>query len=101
MMIKHQPLFIKGIDESNQELTKESAFGAMGMFIFLFSSSVIYLCVHKQRDDEHAIRAQGYMRPHMQAGGMRLSDYQVELSFSEGHNSDDDEHEQERNSLLS
>ena len=40
-MIKHQPLFIKGIDESNQELTKESAFGAMGMFIATFAVSVI------------------------------------------------------------
>ncbi|KAL9181219.1 hypothetical protein ACHAXT_010024 [Thalassiosira profunda] len=92
-------MLFTGIDESNQELTKESAFGAMGMFIFLFSSSVIYLCLHKQRDDEHAIRSQGYMRPGMQAGGLRLSDYQVELSFSEGHNSDDEESEHE--SLLS
>ena len=82
-MIKNQPLFIKGIDEHNQELTKESAFGAMGMFIFLFSSSVLYLCCHKNRDDEHAIRSQGYMRPQFQsAGGQRLSDYQVELSHS-------------------
>ena len=84
-MIKNQPLFIKGINEHNQELTKESAFGAMGMFIFLFSSSVIYLCCHKSRDDEHAIRSQGYMRPlHQSAGGQHMSDYQVELSHS-GH----------------
>ena len=81
-MIKHQPLFIKGIDETNQELTKENAFGAMGMFIFLFASSVLYLCLHKNQNDEHAIRAQGYMRPGMQSGGMRMSDYQVELPHS-------------------
>ena len=81
-MIKYQPLFIKGINESNQELTKESAFGAMGMFIFLFSSSVLYLCFHKHHDEEHAIRSQGYMRPQMQAGGQRMSDYQVELPHS-------------------
>lgn len=81
-MIKYQPLFIKGIDASNQELTKESAFGAMGMFIFLFTSSVLYLCFHKHHDDEHLLRSQGYMRPQMQAGGMRMSDYQVELPHS-------------------
>lgn len=96
-MIKNQPLFIKGIDESNQEHTKESAFGAMGMFIFLFTSSVLYLCCHKRHDDEHAIRAQGYMRPQMQAGGQRLSDYQVELPISESgspHVSDSEEHDE-------
>lgn len=82
-LIKYQPLFIKGINETNQELTKESAFGAMGMFIFLFSSSALYLCFHKHHDDEHAIMAQGYMRPQMQAGGMRMSEYQVELPHSE------------------
>jgi len=81
-MIKNQPLFIKGIDMSNQERTKESAFGAMGMFIFSFSSSVLYLCYHKHHDEEHAIIAQGYMRPQMQAGGTRMSDYQVELPHS-------------------
>ena len=98
LMIKNQPLYIKGIDESNQELTKESAFGAMGMFMFIFTASVIYLCYlryHKRYDgSEHAIRSQGYMRPHMQAaGGMRLSDYQVELSRSGSslHNSDEDD----------
>jgi len=81
-MIKKQPLFIKGIDSSNQELMKESAFGAMGMFIFLFTSSVLYIFFHKQRDDEHAIMAQGYMRPQHQGGRLRMSDYQVELPHS-------------------
>jgi len=94
-MIKHQPLYIKGIDASNQELTKESAFGAMGMFLFLFTSSMLYLCLHKHRDDEHAIRSQGYMRPQMQARGMRMSDYQVELPRSvcdqDSDSEDDDE----------
>jgi hypothetical protein len=81
MMIKHQPIFIKGIIEENQELTKESAFGAMGMFIFLFTSSVLYLCLQRNRNSEHAIRSQGYMRPGS-ASGMRMSDYQVELPHS-------------------
>lgn len=67
-MIKIQPIYIKGINVSNQEITKESAFGAMGMFIFLFTLSVVYLCYRKYRreyddHDEHAIRARGYMRP--------------------------------------
>lgn len=94
-MIKHQPLYIKGIDAKNQELTKESAFGAMGMFIFLFAMSVGYLCMKGRRDDEHAIRAQGYMRPQMQAGGMRMSDYQVEMPRSESSHqiASDDHHE--------
>lgn len=68
-MIKYQPLFILGIDKDNQELTKESAFGAMGMFVFLFSLSVIYLCLHKNRNEDLAIRSQGYMRPQLQGGG--------------------------------
>jgi len=92
-MIKHQPLFIKGIDESNQELTKESAFGAMGMFIFIWSSSVIYICIHKNHDEEGAIMAQGYMRPGMQAGGQRLSDYEVEIPHSESSQHISDDHD--------
>jgi len=100
-LIKNQPLFIKGIDESNQELTKESAFGAMGMFIFLFTSSVLYLCFHKHHDSEHAIRAQGYMRPHMQSGGMRMSDYQVELPHSVPNSESDDEDDEFAPVLLS
>lgn len=79
-MIKHQPFFIKGIE--NQELAKESAYGAMGMFVFLFCSSVLYIFIHKPRDEEDAILAQGYMRPQMQAGRARMSDYQVELPDS-------------------
>ena len=55
-MISKQPLYIQGINPSNQEITKESAFGAMGMFIFLFSSSMVYLCYHKCRDEEDVIR---------------------------------------------
>jgi len=99
LMIKHQPLFIKGIDDTNQEVMKESAFGAMGMFIFIWSSSVIYICIHKNRDEEGAIRAQGYMRPHMQAGGQRLSDYEVEIPYSESSqhisdDHDDDDHDE-------
>lgn len=100
-MIKHQPLFIKGISEENQELTKESAFGAMGMFIFLFTSSVLYLCCNKNRDSEQVIRSQGYMRPGSSSGGMRMSDYQVELphSVSEQQHLDDehldDDHDDE------
>ena len=67
-MIKIQPIYIKGISVSNQEITKESAFGAMGMFIFLFTLSIVYLCFRKYRreydiHDENAIRARGYMRP--------------------------------------
>ena len=81
-IIKYQPLFIMGIDKSNQELTKESAFGAMGVFIFLFTSSVIYLCLHKHRDEELVMRSQGYMRPQLQGGGTRGSDYLVELPHS-------------------
>lgn len=68
-MIKYQPLFILGIDKNNQELTKESAFGAMGMFIFLFSISVIYLCLQKRHDTELMIRSQGYIRPPQPYGG--------------------------------
>mmetsp|Transcript_8394 Transcript_8394/g.18814 ORF Transcript_8394/g.18814 Transcript_8394/m.18814 type:complete len:198 (-) Transcript_8394:372-965(-) len=103
LMIKHQPLYIKGIDASNQELTKESAFGAMGMFLFLFTSSVLYLCFHKHHDEEHSIRAQGYMRPQMQAGGMRMSDYQVELprSVSSPQNSDSEDDDEFAPVLLS
>jgi hypothetical protein len=70
-MIKYQPLFILGIDKNNQELTKESAFGAMGMFIFLFSISVIYLCLQNRRDSELLIRSQGYIRPPQPQGGGR------------------------------
>ena len=96
-MIKHQPLFIKGISEENQELTKESAFGAMGMFIFLFTSSVLYLCCNKNRNSEESLRSQGYMRPgsSLSRGGMRMSDYQVsmELSVSRQNSHDDDEME--------
>ena len=55
-MISKQPLYIQGINATNQEITKESAFGAMGMFIFLFSSSMIYLCYHKCYDEEEIIR---------------------------------------------
>ena len=97
LMIKHQPLFIKGISEENQELTKESAFGAMGMFIFLFTSSVLYLCFNKNRNSEDTLRSQGYMRPgsSLSRGGMRMSDYQVsmELSVSRQNSHDDDEME--------
>ena len=55
-MISKQPLYIQGINSSNQEITKESAFGAMGMFIFLFSTSIVYLCYHKCHDEEDNIR---------------------------------------------
>lgn len=78
-MIKHQPLFIKGIDD--QELAKENAFGAMGMFMFIFCSSALYIFFHKRHDEDHAIMSQGFMRPHLQAGGTRLSDYEVELQL--------------------
>eukprot|EP00581_Thalassiosira_minuscula_P014923 CAMPEP_0183729714 /NCGR_PEP_ID=MMETSP0737-20130205/31008_1 /TAXON_ID=385413 /ORGANISM="Thalassiosira miniscula, Strain CCMP1093" /LENGTH=144 /DNA_ID=CAMNT_0025961979 /DNA_START=149 /DNA_END=583 /DNA_ORIENTATION=+ len=92
-MIKHQPLFIKGIDHTNQELTKESAFGAMGMFIFIFTLSSVYLCLHR-RPAEYEIKAQGYMRPQMQGGRHRMSDYQVELphSASSQNSEEDDEY---------
>ena len=95
-IIKYQPLFIMGIDKSNQELTKESAFGAMGMFMSLFISSVIYLCLHKHRDEELVIRSQGYMRPQLQGGGTMRNNYLVELPHSvpSAHNSfDEDEFE--------
>jgi len=78
-MIKHQPLFIKGIDD--MELAKKNVYGAMGMFMFIFCSSVLYICFYKNRSEEHAIMAQGYMRPQLQAGGARLSDYEVELQL--------------------
>ena len=95
-IIKYQPLFIMGINKSNQELTKESAFGAMGMFMFLFISSSIYLCLHKHRDEELVIRSQGYMRPQLQGGGAIRNNYLVELPHSvpSAHNSfDEDEFE--------
>jgi len=103
-MIKNQPLYIKGIDASNQELTKENAFGAMGMFIFLFSSSAIYICCYKHRNNEHQIRSQGYMRPSaMQRLGSR--DYHVELPHSPSlelqHDSDDEVEVDEMSSILS
>eukprot|EP00985_Skeletonema_marinoi_P025501 scaffold18825_cov125-Skeletonema_marinoi.AAC.3 len=103
-MIKNQPLYIKGIDASNQELTKENAFGAMGMFIFLFSSSAIYICCYKHRNNEHEIRSQGYMRPSaMQRLGSR--DYHVELPHSPSlelqHDSDDEVEVDEMSSILS
>lgn len=98
-MIRDQPIFIKGVNETNQELMKESAFGAMGMFIFLFSSSVIYLFLHRKHQSEDDIMARGYMRPPMQSSGaMRMSDYQVELPRSEHgspYNSDEGEEEEE------
>ena len=103
-MIKNQPLYIKGIDASNQELTKESAFGAMGMFIFLFSSSAIYICCYKNRDNEHHLRSQGYMRP---SGVQRLGsrDYHVELPGSPSlelhQDSDDEVEDDEMSSILS
>merc|ERR1712157_692150 len=91
-MIKNQPLLIKGIDQTNQEITKESAFGAMGMFAFIFASSVLYLYMHRNKNDEHAIRSRGYMRPTNQHG---LSDFQVEMPFSSVHGDDDDVEEDE------
>eukprot|EP00804_Cyclotella_cryptica_P014780 CCRYP_020121-RB/>CCRYP_020121-RB protein AED:0.27 eAED:0.27 QI:285/1/1/1/1/1/2/470/184 len=78
-MISKQPLYIQGINSSNQEITKESAFGAMGMFIFLFSSSMIYLCYHKCHDEEEIIRSQGYVRPGQRA--LRISDYEVQVEI--------------------
>jgi hypothetical protein len=78
-MIKKQPLYIKGIDDSNQHVTKTSAFGAMGMFIFLFTASAVYICFYKHRDSEHHLRSQGYMRP-IQRSGSR--GYHVELPHS-------------------
>lgn len=104
IMIKNQPLYIKGIDASNQELTKESAFGAMGMFIFLFSSSAIYICCYKNRDKDHHLRSQGYMRPN---GVSRLNsrDYHVELPHSPSlelqQDSDDEVEPDEMSSILS
>lgn len=93
MMISKQPLYIKGINASNQELMKESAFGAMGMFIFLFSTSVIYLCYNSNRDEEHHIRSQGYMRPRMhQQRGAAMSDYLVELPDSSPSSGESDDH---------
>ena len=109
VMIKHQPLYIKGIDASNQELTKQNAFGAMGMFIFLFTSSAIYICFYKHRDDEHDLRSQGYMRPSaMSRLGSR--DYHVELPHSlsselhlqqDDSNDDDEVEADEMSSILS
>ena len=84
-MIKDQPLFIKGVDETNQELMKESAFGAMGMFTFIFTSSVIYQCLHRNKNDEDTIRCQGYMRPSHQ---MAMSDYQVEMPHAYSYRDD-------------
>lgn len=84
-MIKDQPLFIKGIDETNQELMKESAFGAMGMFTFIFTSSVVYQCLHRNENDEDSIRCQGYMRPSHQ---MAMSDYQVEMPHAYSYRDD-------------
>lgn len=114
MMISKQPLYIKGIDSTNQEITKESAFGAMGMFIFLFSSSVVYLCYNKHHDEEHDIRSRGYMRPGSQGsevgvtsrGGfrdLRMSDYQVEMPPSASNSPDNtsDDEEDEHIDLLS
>mmetsp|Transcript_11442 Transcript_11442/g.23413 ORF Transcript_11442/g.23413 Transcript_11442/m.23413 type:complete len:156 (-) Transcript_11442:349-816(-) len=92
MMISKQPLYIKGIDANNQEMMKESAFGAMGMFIFLFSSSLIYLCYSSRHDNEHHIRSQGYMRPRAQRQ-RGIGDYLVELPDSH-QSGDSDEHEQ-------
>jgi hypothetical protein len=103
-MIKNQPLYIKGIDASNQELTKENAFGAMGMFIFLFTSSAIYICFYKHRDNDRHLRSQGYMRPRaMQRLGSR--DYHVELPHSPSlelqQDSDDEVEADEMSSILS
>ncbi|KAL7488768.1 hypothetical protein ACHAW6_014369 [Cyclotella cf. meneghiniana] len=78
-MISKQPLYIQGINATNQEITKESAFGAMGMFIFLFSSSMIYLCYHKCYDEEEIIRSQGYVRPGQRA--LRITDYEVQVEI--------------------
>ena len=102
-MIKIQPIYIKGISESNQEITKESAFGAMGMFIFLFTLSMVYLCYRKYRreyddHDENAIRARGYMRPlNLQSrssnNGVELPNAGISVlhSDSEEEEEDDDE----------
>ncbi|KAL7513847.1 hypothetical protein ACHAXN_012476 [Cyclotella atomus] len=84
-MISRQPLYIQGINPTNQEITKESAFGAMGMFIFLFGTSTIYLCYHKNEED--TIRSQGYMRPGQR--DLRISDYEVEIPESSPSNSPD------------
>ena len=103
-MIKNQPLFIKGIDASNQELTKQNAFGAMGMFIFLFTSSAVYICFYKnRRDDEHRIRAQGYTSPGRGMHRFGSRDYHtvelppsphnstLEMNESDGEEDEDDE----------
>jgi len=98
-MIKIQPIYIKGIDLSNQELTKESAFGAMGMFIFLFTLSVVYLCFRKIRresHDEHAIRARGYMRPlnlqSRSSNGVELPNSGIASAVHSDSEEEDDEH---------
>ncbi len=104
-MIKIQPIYIKGISVSNQEITKESAFGAMGMFIFLFALSIVYLCFRKYRreyddHDENAIRARGYMRPlNLQS---RSSNGGVELpnsGISEIHSDSEEEYEVENDEM--
>jgi len=83
-MISKQPLYIKGIGPHNQELTKESAFGAMGMFLFLFTLSLFYLCCIKgiRGGGEGEGRHRGYMRPMRPPPPRGLSEYQVELSDS-------------------
>ena len=100
-MIKIQPIYIKGISESNQEITKESAFGAMGMFIFLFTLSMVYLCYRKYRreyddHDENAIRARGYMRPlNLQSrssnNGVELPNAGISAIHSDSEEEDDDD----------
>lgn len=100
-MIKIQPIYIKGISESNQEITKESAFGAMGMFIFLFTLSVVYLCYRKYRreyddHDENAIRARGYMRPlNLQSrssnNGVELPNAGISALHSDSEEEEDDD----------
>ena len=99
-MIKIQPIYIKGISVSNQEITKESAFGAMGMFIFLFTLSIVYLCFRKYRreyddHDEYAIRARGYMRPlNLQSrssnGGVELPNSGMSALHSDSEEEDDE-----------
>lgn len=81
-MISRQPLYIKGINKENQELTKESAFGAMGMFLFLFTLSLFYLCCVKGIRGNSRGMHPGYMRPMRPPPPRGLSDYQVELSDS-------------------
>jgi hypothetical protein len=101
-MIKIQPIFIKGINESNQEITKESAFGAMGMFIFSFTLSTAYLCWRKflgnDQNDECAIRARGYMRPlNLQHGSGSLVELPNSdtLVHSDSEEEEDNDHDQE------